>query len=92
MGKRTVRTAAIMGGANDNSEPTLADLIERKRAAGPDREFEELLSKPWVCPHCHHRATILTVLIPVGDPSRSAMCPKCEKEGIEPFELTEDLQ
>lgn len=66
-------------------EPTLAELIARKRAAGPDREFEELLARVWRCPHCQHETTIEFVIIDVGQ-TKDFLCPKCEHDGIGPVD------
>lgn len=68
------------------TEETIEELIERKRAAGYDPEFEALLARPWVCPHCGTHSAILGVGVPVGDPVRGFSCPKCEREGIAPVE------
>ena len=68
-------------------EPTIGELIERKRAAeGHDPEFERAIAQPWLCPHCGHRCTILQILLPVGEGAaeHDAACPKCKQEGIEP--------
>lgn len=71
---------------------TLAELIEKKRAAdGYDPEFEATLARIWLCPHCQHRTTILKVLIPVGNPDRDMACPRCGCEGIEPIDNAPEI-
>jgi rubredoxin len=69
-------------------EPTIADLIARKRAAGPDRGFENLLARPWVCPRCHFRGTILSALIDVAHPGSDMACPECKTPGFAPEDLS----
>lgn len=64
------------------ADETIAELIEKKRAAdGYDPEFEAFLARQWECPSCGHRCTILQVLIPVGS-SKDFICPSCLQEGI----------
>lgn len=67
------------------NEPTLADLINCKRASGHDPKFEALMRKPWYCPHCKCSKTILQTAIPVGQPERDLLCSECGREGIKPI-------
>lgn len=66
--------------------PTIADLINAKRASGYDDAFEALLRKPWFCPHCKASKTILQVMLPFGSTetalSHEPMCVDCDKEGV----------
>lgn len=67
-------------------EPTLGELIKRKRAVeGYDAKFERAIAAPCYCPHCGHRCTIMQILIPIGEDAgeHDAACPACGKEGIE---------
>jgi len=67
------------------ADPTIEELVRRKRAAGYDPNFEALMAKRWKCPHCGRVATILEVLVPIDNAGDFA-CPRCEAEGIEPIE------
>lgn len=63
--------------------PNISDLINAKRAAGYDGEFEKLLRQPWYCPHCKASKTILQVMLPFGHPDLEPACVDCDKEGIQ---------
>jgi hypothetical protein len=66
-----------------DKEETIGELIEKKRAAGYDPEFEARLAKIWLCPNCQRRATILELLFA---PNRGMACPRCLSEEIEPID------
>lgn len=68
------------------NEPTLADLINCKRASGFDPKFEVLMRKPWYCPHCKCSKTILQTAIPLKDLTRGIGCSDCDREGIAPVD------
>jgi hypothetical protein len=73
-------------------EETIGELIAKKRAAdGYDAKLEALLTKIWLCPYCQRRATILEIVIPVGEPDKAPLCPRCLCEGIEPIDGKPDL-
>lgn len=69
----------------------IVDLIEHSRAKGYRADLESLLARPWVCPHCNFRGSLLNgVMIPVP-PTGWPACKVCGEEDIAPLEAEADL-
>lgn len=75
-------------------EPTIGELIERKRAEGYDAKFEALLARKWRCNICGHETTIRKLEFSVrADGSLDQMiCVSCgSADEIDPVRPDPDL-
>lgn len=63
--------------------PTIADMINAKRASGFDGELEAILRQPFYCPHCKAGKSILDTAFNPKVPGEPLACRDCDKPGIE---------